>query len=220
MECRVCEKSVASRHNHYGADLVCSSCRGFFLRSVQSGLYDFFACSTNKGKKCVIDSKQRQSCRKCRFEKCIAKGMKVSYVLDKQDRCKRIMSQAQRSPKAISRPCSFSETDFDQLQDQHRIFMENYFQLAIKYYACGNLGMLWNHCTFCQFGGRSLSYDEVAHTTTMDDYALKGSLMKMVKRNNIKADSDAAILVANSVPKIYTILMAGCAFVSPFNSDF
>jgi hypothetical protein len=70
---------------------VCTSCRSFFRRSVQSGQFKTFDCknknnSTNtklksantevksthtkvKSEMCSIDSKTRRSCKKCRFDR-------------------------------------------------------------------------------------------------------------------------------------------------------
>ena len=79
MLCRVCDQNCASKWNFYGADNVCPSCRGFFLRSVQSHNYKKFhekQCNSE----CIIQSKSPKRCKKCRFEKCLAVGMKVSYV--------------------------------------------------------------------------------------------------------------------------------------------
>ena len=36
MICRVCQNPKASSHSYYGATSICPSCRGFFMRSVQS----------------------------------------------------------------------------------------------------------------------------------------------------------------------------------------
>ena len=139
--------------------------------------------------------------------------MKVSYVLDKQERCKRIMSQAQKGPIVISSP-GLSQGDLDNLASQYTMFMTDHFNLSIKYYSGGNLDQLWKHFHICELGGRALSYSEVNELEAMDSWTAAGSLINLVKRNNINSDHDAALLVNNCLSKINTIFMALFAFVS------
>ena len=77
--CKVCGSLTASKHNHYGSDLICHSCRGFFMRSVKNSMFEKFKHNTLDGQ-CVIDSKTRQSCKKCRYEKCLVAGMRNAFV--------------------------------------------------------------------------------------------------------------------------------------------
>ena len=78
MACKVCNSFKVGSHNHYGADCICYSCRGFFLRAVSSSYYQIF--QHNPINNCIIDSKNRKSCKKCRFEKCLQVGMKIAFV--------------------------------------------------------------------------------------------------------------------------------------------
>ena len=48
------------------------------MRSVQSSNYRIF--HHDGSGECVIDSKTRKSCKKCRFDKCLEAGMKVTFV--------------------------------------------------------------------------------------------------------------------------------------------
>ena len=89
MDCKVCKSPKATNHNYYGASSVCQSCRGFLMRSVQSELYKVF-CQVH-AKSCEINSKNRKSCKKCRFEKCLQVGMKTSYVKSIEERCRKIL---------------------------------------------------------------------------------------------------------------------------------
>ena len=82
--CIVCKVSHTLNYDHYGCKSVCSSCRNFFRRAVHSDQFSNFECKirfengivTN----CVIDSKNRKSCKKCRFKKCLDAGMKPNWV--------------------------------------------------------------------------------------------------------------------------------------------
>ena len=98
MDCKICKSPKATIHNFYGATSVCHSCRGFFMRSVHSGLYKVFC--QGHASKCEINSNNRKSCKKCRFEKCLKVGMKIAYVKSLEERCKRVIaSQNIEKPK-------------------------------------------------------------------------------------------------------------------------
>ena len=90
MICRVCQNPKASSHSYYGATSICPSCRGFFMRSVQSQIYKAFQkCPPISN--CVIESKSRKSCKSCRFQKCLSVGMKTSYVMTHEEKLKVLM---------------------------------------------------------------------------------------------------------------------------------
>ena len=91
MDCRVCQRPNASKYNHYGANFICGSCKGFFMRACQSDLYKTFI----HAHQCRIDSRTRLSCKKCRFDKCLMVGMKKSYVKSLEEKCKKILVQCQ-----------------------------------------------------------------------------------------------------------------------------
>ena len=74
--CFICKTELNKNHNHYGSNSACHSCRAFFMRSVRSTKFRTF----KHREECVIDSKTRKSCKKCRFDACLQAGMKVSYV--------------------------------------------------------------------------------------------------------------------------------------------
>ena len=82
--CLICGGN-AGKHVHYGGQ-ACYSCKAFFRRAVKDDAYKKFSCPT---KSCKIDSKSWRSCKWCRFKKCIASGLKPSWVLDKTERKRR-----------------------------------------------------------------------------------------------------------------------------------
>ena len=91
--CPVCLDGDAGHHKHYGGK-ACISCRAFFRRSVHNDAYQTFACNniaTNDSemKPCNINSKSWGSCRYCRFEQCLASGLKISLVLKPNQRTSR-----------------------------------------------------------------------------------------------------------------------------------
>ena len=78
MNCNVCCENVDKVWNSYGGNNICQSCRVFFFRSVQNSSHKTFKQKCESG--CVIESKNRKSCKTCRFQKCVSIGMKVTFV--------------------------------------------------------------------------------------------------------------------------------------------
>ena len=71
-----------------------------FMRSVQSQIYETFdqiQCEEN----CVVDSKSRKSCKKCRFKKCVFVGMKISYVQTFEERRNWILKTTHKISKPL-----------------------------------------------------------------------------------------------------------------------
>lgn len=80
-DCNVCgDRAIA--HMHYGG-ICCYSCKAFFRRASQTGNDKNYKCK--KDENCVVSVANRRSCQYCRFMKCLAIGMKPTWVLsDKQ----------------------------------------------------------------------------------------------------------------------------------------
>uniref|UniRef100_A0A3Q3G8Z6 Retinoic acid receptor RXR n=1 Tax=Labrus bergylta TaxID=56723 RepID=A0A3Q3G8Z6_9LABR len=62
----------------------CEGCKGFFKRTVRKDLT--YTCRDNKD--CVIDKRQRNRCQYCRYQKCLAMGMKREAVQEERQRAK------------------------------------------------------------------------------------------------------------------------------------
>ncbi|XP_047427137.1 nuclear receptor subfamily 5, group A, member 5 [Mugil cephalus] len=71
--CPVCGDKVSGYH--YGL-LTCESCKGFFKRSVQNN--KLYTCAEQQS--CPMNLSQRKRCPSCRFQKCLAVGMKREAV--------------------------------------------------------------------------------------------------------------------------------------------
>lgn len=67
--CLVCTDKGSGYH--YSV-FSCEGCKGFFKRTVQKNL--IYSCKENM--QCVINKYTRNSCQYCRFQKCLAVGMK------------------------------------------------------------------------------------------------------------------------------------------------
>ncbi|KAM8844959.1 nuclear receptor subfamily 5, group A, member 5 isoform 2-T2 [Spinachia spinachia] len=74
--CPICGDKVSGYH--YGL-LTCESCKGFFKRSVQNNKY--YTCTEERS--CPINLSQRKRCPFCRFQKCLAVGMKREVRADR-----------------------------------------------------------------------------------------------------------------------------------------
>nr|XP_055056640.1 retinoic acid receptor RXR-alpha-B isoform X1 [Misgurnus anguillicaudatus] len=79
--CAICGDRSSGKH--YGV-YSCEGCKGFFKRTVRKDLT--YTCRDNKD--CVIDKRQRNRCQYCRYQKCLATGMKREAVQEERQRGK------------------------------------------------------------------------------------------------------------------------------------
>ena len=94
-KCKVC-LAQAARHVHYGST-TCYSCKAFFRRSIQLGAAFKYTCQTQGN--CVMLPNTRKSCQRCRFDRCLAIGMKPDRVLTEKQRAKRFRKVRQKMSK-------------------------------------------------------------------------------------------------------------------------
>jgi len=117
-KCKVCSEPAA-KHVHYGA-MTCFSCRAFFRRSIQNKTAATYVC--RRSKNCEINLKTRKNCQFCRYMRCIAVGMKPTWVLSEEERQRRFRKNREKQEqqgqpgqkkekKSHSRGNSFSEFD-------------------------------------------------------------------------------------------------------------
>lgn len=77
--CSICGDKASGKH--YGV-YSCEGCKGFFKRTVRKDLT--YACREDRA--CVIDKRQRNRCQYCRYQKCVACGMKREAVQEERQR--------------------------------------------------------------------------------------------------------------------------------------
>lgn len=77
--CSICGDRASGKH--YGV-YSCEGCKGFFKRTVRKDLT--YACREDKN--CTIDKRQRNRCQYCRYQKCLACGMKREAVQEERQR--------------------------------------------------------------------------------------------------------------------------------------
>lgn len=123
-KCKVCNEPAA-KHVHYGA-MTCFSCRAFFRRSIQNKTAATYVC--RRSKNCEINLKTRKNCQFCRYMRCIAVGMKPTWVLSEEERQRRFRKNREKQEqqgftgqkkekKSQSRGNSFSDFDTEYTLD-------------------------------------------------------------------------------------------------------
>ncbi|XP_051722542.1 retinoic acid receptor RXR-beta-B isoform X2 [Ctenopharyngodon idella] len=79
--CSICGDRSSGKH--YGV-YSCEGCKGFFKRTVRKDLS--YTCRDNK--ECLVDKRQRNRCQYCRYQKCLAMGMKREAVQEERQKNK------------------------------------------------------------------------------------------------------------------------------------
>lgn len=77
--CAICSDKASGKH--YGVH-SCEGCKGFFKRTVRKDLK--YSCRDNSD--CIIDKRQRNRCQYCRYQKCLAAGMKREAVQEERQK--------------------------------------------------------------------------------------------------------------------------------------
>ncbi|CAD5219444.1 unnamed protein product [Bursaphelenchus okinawaensis] len=96
--CAVCGDTPAKLH--YGV-LACFGCKGFFRRAVKEGR-NKYVCRYDK--QCKVDKYERNSCRYCRFRRCLEVGMNPDAVRPDRNEntgCKSNKSVSPEQGKAV-----------------------------------------------------------------------------------------------------------------------
>ena len=207
--CKVCH-APAGKHIYYGAR-TCISCRGFFRRSVQNNHYKRFEClvlaTSTSLKNCPVTSQTRKSCKKCRFEKCIAIGMRINWVLSDEERCQRMLqrskSRIKKAAAAAAVPVTFmnfTRAEKDRAEMLYDVTMEIFNRLYYKMYA-SDLGMLRSMFVH-GFEGRPFSFLEVKFFESMDRFVITELMFKMFRIHNINDVKVTQVLAKHNVPRL------------------
>uniref|UniRef100_A0A8C5CTF5 Retinoic acid receptor RXR n=1 Tax=Gadus morhua TaxID=8049 RepID=A0A8C5CTF5_GADMO len=94
--CAICGDRSSGKH--YGV-YSCEGCKGFFKRTIRKDLT--YTCRDSK--ECLIDKRQRNRCQYCRYQKCLAMGMKREAVQEERQRGK------ERGESEVEPTSSFNE---------------------------------------------------------------------------------------------------------------
>ncbi|OCT67831.1 retinoid X receptor beta L homeolog isoform X2 [Xenopus laevis] len=88
--CAICGDRSSGKH--YGV-YSCEGCKGFFKRTIRKDLT--YTCRDSKD--CIVDKRQRNRCQYCRYQKCLATGMKREAVQEERQRGKERDGEAELS---------------------------------------------------------------------------------------------------------------------------
>ncbi|KAK2831629.1 hypothetical protein Q7C36_016715 [Tachysurus vachellii] len=94
--CAICGDRSSGKH--YGV-YSCEGCKGFFKRTVRKDLT--YTCRDSK--ECLIDKRQRNRCQYCRYQKCLAMGMKREAVQEERQRGR------DKNDNEVDSSCSLNE---------------------------------------------------------------------------------------------------------------
>ncbi|KAK0399556.1 hypothetical protein QR680_003103 [Steinernema hermaphroditum] len=97
-KCAVCGDQPAKVH--YGV-LACFGCKGFFRRAVKEGRNKYIC---RYGKQCNVDKYERNSCRYCRFRRCLQVGMNPNAVRPDRDAAGKQKPSQQKEGSAEASP--------------------------------------------------------------------------------------------------------------------
>ncbi|CEF70258.1 Protein ultraspiracle [Strongyloides ratti] len=110
--CMVCGDKSAGKH--YGV-IACYGCKGFFRRTIRSN--QRYSCRFNQ--KCNIDKDQRNACRFCRFQRCLAVGMEPDAIRPDRDIIGKQKNPRKRRNKKNGDDTELSSPDNTQQDDNY-----------------------------------------------------------------------------------------------------
>ena len=130
--CPICEELAPNGHlKNYGV-FACFSCRAFFRRTVQKDLDKRKSCKGGHGK-CKITVATRKSCKKCRYEKCLAVGMNANSVMTLEQKVARFRKGTVVTDKFHAAVFSWSKAWF---RGRKRKLLENeFYKMKLYRYA-------------------------------------------------------------------------------------
>ncbi|CAI2355317.1 unnamed protein product [Caenorhabditis sp. 36 PRJEB53466] len=118
---------------HFGA-IACKACAAFFRRTTSMHLASKFVC--RKSNECVIKMSNRDSCKSCRYAKCLSVGMnpEVVQAISTPD-IESLPSSSSSSPSSCNSPVLSLDLDgYHQMTPTLCAVMESYQKLYRKRY--------------------------------------------------------------------------------------
>ncbi|XP_061504197.1 protein ultraspiracle homolog isoform X2 [Anopheles gambiae] len=129
--CSICGDRASGKH--YGV-YSCEGCKGFFKRTVRKDLS--YACREDKN--CTIDKRQRNRCQYCRYQKCLACGMKREAVQEERQRSSKFSMKSEE----INSTSSVRDVVVDRFLEAEQIGEQKSGDNAIPYLRVGQNSMI------------------------------------------------------------------------------
>ncbi|XP_053660996.1 protein ultraspiracle [Anopheles marshallii] len=129
--CSICGDRASGKH--YGV-YSCEGCKGFFKRTVRKDLS--YACREDKN--CTIDKRQRNRCQYCRYQKCLACGMKREAVQEERQRSSKFSMKTEE----INSTSSVRDVVVDRFLEAEQLGEQKSGDNAIPYLRVGQNSMI------------------------------------------------------------------------------
>lgn len=224
--CPVCSAPGAGKHCYYGG-IVCVSCRGFFRRSVQSNHYKVFECLENR--KCPVDSKGRKGCKYCRFQKCLANSMKISYVMTDQERKDRIMKKnrdkkkkgnTELMKKNFTMAFQFTNEDDMEINSFYDSMMRMSHASYFRFFAANPDKMrdFFN----CVYANQPISREAIVDIDSLDEKNTKNFMFEIPEMMEL-SPFDRMNLITGNYQKLHGLYWISCGtdqYLNSFMKDF
>ena len=172
------------------------------MRAVQSDTYEKFI----HAHQCKVDSQSRTSCKKCRFNKCLDAGMKISYVKTQVENCQKII-QCQKVKKVVLTVESFPERHSLLKMDDNQL--EYSCNILYQCYKQNPHAFLMQHCKSPPPQG--LNTDHFLQFCEFVDFSAYYGVIYLICQEDGTTD-DIHMLVKHNMPKISTLYRALLSF--------
>ncbi|XP_053696910.1 protein ultraspiracle homolog isoform X1 [Sabethes cyaneus] len=129
--CSICGDRASGKH--YGV-YSCEGCKGFFKRTVRKDLS--YACREDKN--CTIDKRQRNRCQYCRYQKCLACGMKREAVQEERQRSSKFSIKNEE----INSTSSVRDVTIERIHEAELLSEQKSGDNAIPYLRVGSNSMI------------------------------------------------------------------------------
>ncbi|XP_058840549.1 protein ultraspiracle-like, partial [Topomyia yanbarensis] len=131
--CSICGDRASGKH--YGV-YSCEGCKGFFKRTVRKDLS--YACREDKN--CTIDKRQRNRCQYCRYQKCLACGMKREAVQEERQRSSKFSIKVKN--EEINSTSSVRDVTIERIHEAELLSEQKSGDNAIPYLRVGSNSMI------------------------------------------------------------------------------
>uniref|UniRef100_A0A3B4ABX0 Retinoic acid receptor RXR n=1 Tax=Periophthalmus magnuspinnatus TaxID=409849 RepID=A0A3B4ABX0_9GOBI len=180
--CVICGDRSSGKH--YGV-YSCEGCKGFFKRTVRKDLS--YTCRDNK--ECLVDKRQRNRCQYCRYQKCLAMGMKREAVQEERQRNREREGEFEFS-MSVNEEMPVEKILEAETAVEHKTELHSDAGSSPPYMTFG-----WNELLIASFSHRSIALkDGVVLTSELQrDSAQSGGVGAIFDRESVQSAEVGAI---------------------------